>query len=95
MPYSTITTWELHDAADYALFLRNVNEHRLPALKELGATRVTVIRTSDRTLAAISEWPDRATRDDAVNMINEVRKKVRLDGSRMTGEMLGEVVAVA
>lgn len=95
MSYATITTWELHDGADWGLFLRNVEEHRLPALKELGATRVTVIRTSDRTVAALSEWPDAQTRDDAVGMIEVVRKKVRSDGSRMTGEMMGEVVAEA
>jgi len=95
MSFAVITTWELQDGADWGLFLRNVNEHRLPALKALGATRVTVIRTSARTVAALSEWPDKITRDDAIHAIEAVRKKVHLDGSRMTGEMLGEVVAVA
>lgn len=93
MSYATITTWELHDGADWGLFLRNVNEHRLPALSKLGAERVTVIRTSDRTVAAISEWPDEKTRDDAMGMIEAVRQKVQTDGSRMTGEMMGEVIA--
>jgi hypothetical protein len=66
----------------------------LPALKELGADRVQVIRTSERTMAAISEWPDKDTRDAAAAMIEKVRKDVRTeDHSRMTGEMLGEVVA--
>jgi len=69
MSFAVITTWELQDGADWGLFLRNVNEHRLPALKALGATRVTVIRTSARTVAALSEWPDKITRDDAIHAI--------------------------
>ena len=94
MRYITITTWEVTEAADFDLVMDRVQEHRLPALKELGATRVQVIRTSDRTVAAITEWPDEATRDDAERMIGEVRQKVHAeDHSRMTGEMRGAVVA--
>ena len=53
-----------------------------------------MIRTSERTIAAISEWPDKTTRDNAAVFIERVRKDVRTeDHSRMTGEMLGEVVA--
>ena len=66
----------------------------MPALKELGAERVQVIRTSERTFAAISEWPDRESRDAASAAIEAVRDKVKSeDMTRMTGEMLGEVVA--
>lgn len=95
MRYAVITTWEIDDQADRSLFLRNVQEQRVPALRALGAERVIVLRTSDRTLAAVSEWPDRRTRDEAVAMIERVREKLRTDGSRMTGEFLGEVVAEA
>ncbi len=69
MRYVTITTWEVTEGADFDLVMERVREHRLPALKALGATRVTVIRTSDRTVAAISEWPDETTRDAAERMI--------------------------
>ena len=94
MPYVTITTWEIADGSDYDIALRNIREKRLPALKQLGATRVSVVRTSDRTSAAITEWPDLVTRDAAEHAIQEVRKKVHTeDLSRMTGEMKGEVVA--
>jgi hypothetical protein len=94
MPYVTITTWEIADGSDYDVALRNIREKRLPALKQLGATRVSVVRTSDRTSAAITEWPDLVTRDAAEHAIQEVRKKVHTeDLSRMTGEMKGEVVA--
>lgn len=94
MGYVTITTWELADGSDWDTNLRNVREHRLPALREMGATRVTVIRTSARTAAAISEWPDQRTRDDAMHLIEQVRGKIRKnDGFRMTGEMQGVVVA--
>ncbi len=94
MPYVTITTWELADGLDWETNLRNVRERRLPALIELGATKVTLIRTSDRTSAAITEWPDAGTRDSAMNAIAEVRRKVSsVDGFRMTGEMMGAVVA--
>jgi len=93
MAYTTLTTWELHDETDWDLFMHTIREHRLPALIRLGAERVTVIRTSDRTAAAISEWPDQRTRDDAAGMIDKVRGKVHSDGSRMTGEMKGLVVA--
>ena len=94
MRYVTITTWEIADGTDYDLALRNIQEKRLPALKALGATRVTVIRTSERTSAAISEWPDQATRDTAERAIEDVREKVHHeDLSRLTGEMKGEVVA--
>ena len=94
MPYVTITTWEIADGSDYDVALRNIREKRLPALKQLGATRVSVVRTSDRTSAAITEWPDLVTRDAAEHAIQEVRKKVHSeDLSRMTGEMKGEVVA--
>lgn len=94
MRYVTITTWEIADGNDYDLAMRTIREKRLPALKTLGATRVTVLRTSDRTSAAISEWPDRATRDAAEKAIEYVRRKVHSeDFSRMTGEMKGEVVA--
>lgn len=94
MPYVTITTWEVPDGVAQEVSLRNLQEKRLPALKELGATRITVIRTSERTTAAISEWPDRQTRDEALAAIRVVRGKLHSeDGSRMTGEMLGEVIA--
>ena len=94
MAYVTITTWELSDAADWETSLGSVRLHRLPALKEMGATRVVLIRTSPRTTAAISEWPDQATRDAAMHLIEDVRRKVHsVDKSRMTGEMKGEVVA--
>ena len=94
MAYITITTWEMTEGTDFDLALERVRDHRLPALKELGALRVTVIRTSERTTAAISEWPDEETRDAAARMIEAVREKVRTeDHSRMTGEMKGEVVA--
>ncbi len=94
MRYVTITTWEVPDGTAQEVSLRNLREKRLPALKDLGAARVTVIRTSPRTMAAISEWPDKQTRDDAITMIDKVRAKLHSeDGSRMTGEMLGEVIA--
>ncbi len=94
MGYVTITTWELSDGADWETNLRNVRERRLPALREMGATRVTVIRTSDRTAAAISEWPDQRTRDDAMHLIEQVRGRIQKDdGFRMTGEMKGAVAA--
>lgn len=94
MPYVTITTWEVPEGVHQEVSLRNLREKRLPALKALGATRVVVIRTSDRTTAAISEWPDKRTRDEAYAAIAQVREKLRTeDGSRMTGEMLGEVIA--
>jgi len=94
MPYVTITTWEIADGSDYDVALRSIREKRLPALIQLGATRVSVVRTSDRTSAAITEWPDLVTRDAAEHAIEEVRKKVHTeDLSRMTGEMKGEIVA--
>ena len=94
MRYVTITTWEIMAGVDFDLTMERVRNKRLPALKELGAERVQVIRTSDRTIAAISEWPDERTRDDAEHMIEQVRKAVRSeDHSRMTGEMKGVVVA--
>lgn len=94
MRYVTITTWELVDGADFGIMLRQVKEKRLPALKELGAERVTVMRTSERTFAAISEWPDKQHRDEAAAAIERVRAKVRAeDHTRMTGETTGEVVA--
>ena len=93
MAYVTITTWELRDAVNFDLIMERMRDKRLPALKELGAERVTVLRTSDRTVAAISEWPDKASRDAAAEAINAVRGKVRTeDYSVMTGEMSGEVV---
>lgn len=95
MSYVMITTWELADSADWDTNIRNVQAQRIPALHQLGATRVTVIRTSDRTAAAISEWPDAATRDAAMAMVEEVRKKVHSDGFRLTGEMKGTVVATS
>jgi hypothetical protein len=94
MRYVTITTWEVLDGADFDLTMERVRTKRLPALKQLGAERVQVLRTSDRTIAAISEWPDRTTRDTAAEFVERVRKEVRTeDHSRMTGEMKGEVVA--
>ncbi len=94
MRYITITTWEIAEGTNYNVSLRVIEEKRLPALKALGASRITVIRTSDRTSAAITEWPDKATRDAAELRIDEVRSKVhREDMSRMTGEMKGEIVA--
>jgi len=94
MKYVTITTWEILGGVDFDLTMANVKNKRLPALKQLGAARVQVIRTSERTIAAISEWPNRTTRDAAAEFIERVRRDVRTeDHSRMTGEMLGEVVA--
>jgi hypothetical protein len=94
MRYVTITTWEIADGTDYNVSLRAIEEKRLPALKGLGANRITVIRTSDRTSAAITEWPDKATRDAAELQIEKVRQSVhKEDMTRMTGEMKGEIVA--
>jgi hypothetical protein len=94
MRYITITTWEIADGADYDVALSAIKEKRLPALKSFGASRVTVVRTSDRTSAAITEWPDKATRDAAELKIDEVRRSVKRDDqTRMTGEMRGEIVA--
>lgn len=94
MRYITITTWEIADGVDYNFALRSIEEKRLPALKSFGATRITVIRTSDRTSAVITEWPDKVTRDAAELKIDEVRRSVdRVDQTRMTGEMKGEIVA--
>ena len=94
MRYVTITTWEIAKGADYNVALQAIEEKRLPALKAFGASRVTVIRTSDRTSAAITEWPDMATRDAAELKIDEVRRSVQAeDQTRMTGEMKGEIVA--
>lgn len=94
MRYITITTWEIADGVDYDVSLRSIEEKRLPALKDLGASRVTVIRTSDRTSAAITEWPDKATRDAAETQIDQVRRSVHQhDMNRMTGEMKGQIVA--
>ena len=55
MRYITITTWEIADGADYDVALRAIEEKRLPALKSFGASRVTVVRTSERTSAATPE----------------------------------------
>ncbi len=94
MHYVTITTWEIDDRTNFHHFMEAVETKRLPALKDLGASRVTVIRTSERTCAAITEWPDKPTRDDAELKIDEVRQRVhREDHTRMTGEMKGEIVA--
>ena len=94
MRYVTITTWEIDDTTNFSFFIQAVEEKRLPALKGLGASRVTVVRTSDRTCAAITEWPDKQTRDAAELKIDEVRRRVhREDQTRMTGEMKGEIVA--
>ncbi|WP_146591065.1 hypothetical protein [Puniceibacterium confluentis] len=94
MSYITITTWEIADGEDYNISLRAIEEKRLPALKGFGATRITVVRTSPRTSAAITEWPDKATRDAAQLKIDEVRRSVhKEDRTRMTGEMMGQVVA--
>ncbi len=94
MRYITITTWEISDGTDYSLAMRALEEKRLPALKEFGASRVTVIRTSTRTSAVITEWPDKFTRDAAELKIDEVRRSVhREDQARLTGEMRGEIVA--
>jgi len=96
MAYVTITTWELSDGSDWETNIRNVRERRLPALREMGATRVTLIRTSTRTSAAISEWPDEKTRDDAMHLIETMRGRIHAeDGFRLTGEMKGEVEAEA
>ena len=94
MRYLTITTWELMSGVDFELTMKQMETKRLPALKQLGAERIQVIRTSDRTIAAISEWPDQHTRDEAELLIERIRREVRSDDhSRMTGEMRGEVVA--
>ena len=96
MRYLTITTWELIHGVDFDLTMKQMETKRLPALKQLGAERVQVIRTSDRTVAAISEWPDQRTRDDAEILIERIRRDVRSeDHGRMTGEMRGAVVAEA
>ncbi len=96
MTYVTITTWEIADGTDYDIAMQGIRDKRLPALVQMGASRVTVVRTSDRTSAAITEWPDQSTRDAAETAIESVRKKVHSeDFARLTGEMKGEVVASA
>lgn len=94
MRYITITTWEISDGQNSNLALRAIEEKRLPALKGFGASRVTVIRTSERTYAVITEWPDKFTKDAAELKIDEVRRLThREDQIRMTGEVKGEIVA--
>ena len=93
MTYATFTTWELDDGCDWHVFMDNMRDRRIPALREMGASRVTVMRTSDRTFAALAEWPDKLTRDTALHAIHLLREKVHTDGSRMTGEFEGKVMA--
>lgn len=94
MKHVAITTWEVMHEVDFNLTMERIRSKRLPALRELGAERIQVIRTSDRTIAAITEWPDKRTRDEAEIFIKRLRKNVHTeDYSRMTGEMRGEVVA--
>lgn len=94
MGFVTITTWEVKDGEAWDVALRRIREKRLPALKEMGAVSVKVLRTSDRTLAGISEWPDEASRDAAETSIAEIRAKLTTeDHTILTGEMRGEVVA--
>lgn len=94
MHYITITTWEVPAGTDFDLTLRDVEEKRLPALKSFGASRVTVVRTSERTSAVITEWPDKFTRDAAELKIDEVRRAAHKEELlRLTGEMRGEIVA--
>ena len=82
------------DGVDFDLALQSIEEKRLPALKGFGATSVTIVKTSQRTSMAITEWPDMATRDAAELKIDEVRRAVdRDDRVRMTGEMKGEIIA--
>ena len=72
-----------------------ITEHRCQWCGSWFETRRSDARyCRDRTMAAISEWPNRTTRDAAAEFIERVRREVRTeDHSRMTGEMLGEVVA--
>ncbi len=94
MHFITITTWEVPSGTDFDLTLRDVREKRLPALQGFGATRVTVVRTSDRTAAINAEWPDKFTRDTAELKIDEVRRvAAKEERIRLTGEMRGEIVA--
>ena len=94
MRYLAITTWELLAEVDFDVTMERIKSKRLPALRKLGAERIQVIRTSSRTIAAISEWPDKHTFDSASVLIDRVRKDVHAeDHSRMTGEMRGELVA--
>ena len=92
MRYITITTWELEDGADYDVALRRIEEKRLPALKGFGASRITVVRTSQRTSAVITEWPDQATRAPAALTLDEVRRTVkRAAQTPLTGAMHGAI----
>lgn len=96
MRHVVITTWELVAGVDFEMTIDSVKKKRLPALREFGAKRIQVIRTSERTIAAVTEWPDRTTWESAQIHIDRVRKEIRNeDHTRMTGEFVGPVVAEA
>ena len=62
--------------------MRNIRDKRLPALKELGAsTASSLVRTSDRTTAAITQWPDQVTRDTAEAAIENGARQGSFRGS--------------
>jgi hypothetical protein len=93
MAYVTITTWKMADGTDREATLERARSTHLPAIKAMGATRQTMVELSETESVLVSEWPDQATREAAMQKIAEIRSKVAETGEmKMTSEQKGAVL---
>ena len=93
MAYVTITTWKMKDGTDRDAALERARNTHMPAIKALGAVSQTMVELSDTESALVSEWPDKVTREAAMQKIAAIRSQVAETGEmEMTSEHKGEVL---
>ena len=93
MAYVTISMWEADDAAVRDAALENARISIFPAVRALGAVRIRSVALSDTRAMLITDWPDQATRDAAMERIQSMRTETSSAiGIRMTAEHMGEVL---
>ncbi|MFT7596438.1 MAG: hypothetical protein ACI8R4_003773 [Paracoccaceae bacterium] len=82
----------MNDDTNRDTALAQARDTHMPAIKALGAVSQTMVEISDTESVLISEWPDLATRQAAMDKIESIRSQVTEAAlTQMTGEMKGDV----
>lgn len=96
MAFAVISMWKMSGTMETAEMAKIMQEQFMPALRSLGATQAITVQTGVDSSAIISIYPDEATRNSAVEKIKALREKgASTFSSKMTGELMGPVIASA
>ena len=77
MTHSTVSHWDVQEWTDEMEAL--ARDKYVPMLMSVGAQRVQMVRTGERSFAVITEYADQASADGAQQKINAIREQAKQD----------------